>query len=719
MLDLEQFIRIDAETIASANLCNIISDDDLLKIGGHVSESFNSDYHSCDKWRERSSAAMDFAMQVQKDKNFPWEGCSNVIFPLITIGAMQFHARAYPKIVHGKEIVQCSFAGDDPNGDLRKQADKISKHMSWQVLVQDEAWDEQEDRALLNVPIVGCAWKKSYYDASKGHNTSELVLAKDFVIDYWAKSVESARTKTHIVYLSRNSIHERIMRGTYRDIREESWYSSDAHPVRNAETEEEDNRAGKTQPSSTIGTPFTFYEHHCYLDLDGDGYEEPYIVTFEATSKCVVRIVTRFDRIEDVEFTDSGDIISIRPMEYFTKIPFIPSPDGGIMDIGFGTLLGPLNESVNTAINQLFDAGTMANTAGGFLARGAKVRGGIFQFSPFEWNRVDSTGGDLAKSIFPLPVREPSSVLFNLLGLIINYTNRISGSTDIMVGENPGQNTPAETSRSMVEQGQKIYSAIFKRIWRSLKQEFNKLYTLNAIYLPQQVSFGGPGQYIGREDYTMLPGMITPVADPNIASEGDRYNRAVALKQASAGNPGYNHDEVEKQFLTALGISDIPLVYPGLEKAGQQPPDVKLQIAQIQAQSDANQLEYEKLKFVAQLQEDHRVNTAKIVKLISEAQKSMADIEGDNMDRKINAFNSAIGALRENNSQLEARIERVLANLNRKEAGNESGTNDAASGNIRRVANASNNSGGNAPSGSPAVPPQGYVGGGQPGGTPM
>ncbi len=214
-------------------------------------------------------------------------------------------------------------------------------------------------------------------------------------------------------------------------------------PLSDKSTLDADRRTGKNAPEGNTNTPFTCLEQHCWLDLDDDGYAEPYVVTIEENSQAVLRIVSRWDREEDVERDSKNRIISINPMEYFTKIPFIPSPDGGIMDIGFGVLLGPLNESVNSAINQMFDSGTLSNTAGGFLGRGAKIRGGVYQFAPFSWNRVDSTGDDLRKNIFPLPVREPSAVMFQLLGMLIDYTNRISGATDMLTGVNPGQNTPA------------------------------------------------------------------------------------------------------------------------------------------------------------------------------------------------------------------------------------------------------------------------------------
>ena len=181
------------------------------------------------------------------------------------------------------------------------------------------------------------------------------------------------------------------------------------------------------------------------------------------------------------EKNDTSKVQSITPEQYFTKYPFIPSPDGGFYDLGFGILLGPLNESINTIINQLVDAGTMANTAGGFFSRSVKLRGGNTAFNPLEWKHVDSTGDDLRKGIVPLPVREPSQVLFTLMQLLINYGERIGGAVDILTGQNPGQNTPAETTRTMAEQGMKIFNGIYKRTYRSLKLEFRKIYRLNQI----------------------------------------------------------------------------------------------------------------------------------------------------------------------------------------------------------------------------------------------
>lgn len=675
MLNLDNHIELTEDLIKEANLCEHFTRADLNKIGAFVNASYERDVESRKPWVARTEAAMDLAMQIQEAKTWPWAGCANIKFPLVTIAALQFHARAYPTIINGRSVVQCRVVGDDPQGISRNRAKLIGEHMSWQLLEQDEVWEEEQDRALLNVPIVGTAFKKTFYDASKGHNVSQLVLAKDLVLDYWARSVESCPVKTHIIPLFRNEIHERVRRGQYVDCLNEPWYTGTAQVSSSEQTNSADNRAGLTRPDSDYNTPFDCLEQHCWLDLDNDGYAEPYIVTFEKSSTQVLRIVPRFERWEDIEFNSDGEIIRIAATEYFTKIPFIPSPDGGIMDIGFGVLLGPLNESVNSAINQLFDAGTVSNTAGGFLGRGAKIRGGTYEFKPFGWHRVDASGDDLRKSVFPLPVREPSAVMFNLLSLIIDYTGRISGATDMMVGENPGQNTPAETSRTMMEQGEKIYSAIFKRVWRSMKQEFKKLFVLNSLWLPAETTFGD-AQKIRREDYSGGAASVIPVADPYISSEGAKFAKATMLKEAAAASGGYDADEVERRYLQALGVDQIDQVYPGLANQPPPPPDVKIQLQEMKNQLAFAQLENKQREFVATLMLTQRLNEAKITEMMASVEKIRAETADVGSDNRINAFRAGIEAIREQNNQLNTQIDTMLQEIKNgqsTESGNERG----------------------------------------------
>jgi chaperonin GroES len=666
MLHIDNPITLNEKTISSPNLADLFDKADLDRIGTECKSGLIKDEFSRAHWLKRNEAGMDLALQIQKDKTFPWPGCANVAFPLVTIAAMQFHARAYPAIVNGTDIVKCAVLGDDTDGQATARSKRISIHMSWQRLYQDKCWEEQEDKSILNLSIVGTNFKKTYHSASKGYDVSELVLAKNLVLNYWSKSVEDSPRKTHLIPMFRNEIYEKVMRGIFCDCLEEAWYKTapQARTTTQQQTRQ-DGRTGVTPPPPDDTTAIQMCEQHVDLDLDQDGYAEPYIVTFEESSGCVCRIVTRFDRMEDIERVASGPrkgkIIRINAMEYFTKRTFIPSPDGGIYDIGFGVFLGPLNEATNSLVNMLLDAGTMQTTGGGFLGRGAKIRGGIYTIAPFEWKRVDSTGDDLRKSVFPLPVNAPSDVLFKLLGLLIDYTSRVSGTTDITVGENPGQNTPAQTSNNMIEMGQKIYTAIFKRIWRSSREEFCKLFKLNSLFLPLDVPQVGGAT---RQDYMIgTPEQVTPVADPNVSSDSQLLQRAVLLKQAAMSTPGYDRDAVEIRFLQAARVDNIPQVFPGTK--GQPPAkDPKLvieetKIAGRMAELDKTQ-QFEAQQWMAEFQAEQQLNNAKIIELQAKAAEAAANAQSEQAYAQVAMVNAQITALKHENDKIDTKIEHYL-----------------------------------------------------------
>lgn len=703
MLELSVHLPLTVKNIASKNLCDKLEEEDLEKLGAWVHEGYIRDKASRSKWERRTEAAMDLAMQISKDKTFPWPGCSNVAFPLVTIACQQFHSRAYPAIINGKEVVKMRVIGEDPKGEKMARAERVGAHMSWQVLEQDADWEEQQDRLLLNVACVGTAFKKSYYSPGRGYNESDLVFARDLVFDYWSKSVEECPRKTHVIPFFRNDIYERVKRGTFKDILKAPWYEHPASPRTESAIAGPDNRRGLNAPLPDENTPFTCLEQHVTVDLDGDGYAEPYIITIEENSKAVLRIVTGFEREEDIDRVaggpGKGDIIAIRAAQYFTKYGFIPSPDGGVMDIGFGVLLGPLNESVNSAINQIFDSGTMHTLGGGFLGRGAKIRGGVYTVGPYEWKRVDSSGDDLRKSLVPLPTKEPSAVLFQLLVLLINYAQRVAGATDPMVGEMPGQNTPAETSRNVMAEGMKIYNDLFKRIWRSMKEEFKKLYILNAMYLPERAVFG-QGKHALREDYLGNPDEIIPVADPNITSEQMAVMQMSAVLQRASSAPGYDRFAVERRWLKTMKVDGVDQIF--LAEKAPPLPNPKVMVEQMKLQGKQMQMKHEQAMFVGELLEQRRVNDAKILELQAKARLETAEAGGIAAGHQIAAFNAAIGALKVHNDALNAQIDHVLKFL---ESGMEGAENEAGSGDggaVPRLAGASGDPGGQAGAGAQA-----------------
>ena len=656
MIDLQNHLTVDEKTAKAPNLCSRFTKQDLDRIGSHVWEGYNRDLLSRTEWFERTEASMNLALQVVEEKSFPWPNASNIAFPLVTIAALQFHSRAYPTLVGTTNVVQFRTIGKDPDATQLDRAVRVGQHMSYQCMEEDQGWEEVHDRLLINVPIVGCAFVKSQYNTTLGHNTTTLVLAKDLVMDYFAKSVESARRKTHVVPKYKNDIWEKVKLGAYRDVLGEEWYKGDASQPPLAPNDSEENRSGFRAPIPDIDTPYTFLEQHCWLDLDGDGYAEPYVVLVEEGSRCVVRIVARWDREEDVTRVGK-EIVTIAATEAFTKFGLIPSPDGGIYDMGFGTLLSPLNHSVNTLINQLVDTGTMQNTAGGFLGRGAKIRGGTYTFAPLEWKRVDSTGDDLRKNIVPLPVRDPSNVLFQLLGMLVDYTNRVSGATEMLAGQNPGQNTPATNGNHMVEQGLKIYGAIFKRMWRDMKHEFKKLYILNTINLPTEKAY--PGGTALREDYLGDPNRICPTADPNVVSDTMRIQQAMFLGERARMVPGYDLRKIEMNILRAAQVDAAESFYPGPDKVPPLP-NPKAEAEKMKLQGIELKIRADAMQFSIQIMEEHELNQAKISQLQAAATNLLAQAQGVETGHQIAMIDAEIGAAKHRDEAQMGRLKMLM-----------------------------------------------------------
>jgi chaperonin GroES len=465
----------------SQNICNLLEKRDIETIGLHSLDGYQSDKTSRIHWEEWNAEAMKLALQVKGVKSFPWPNCSNIRFPLMTIAALNFHAKAYPAIVGGDSVVKCRSLGKDPDGQKYQRAIRVGNHMSYQLL-ECSPWEEQTDKGLLTVAIMGCGFKKTIRDNNQKKNCSDFVMAQDLVLNYYTTDLETAPRASHRFTLTRNELRENIIAGFYREPDSSLPSVQPLDPLQVAK----DEAQKVTAPDPSKDVHFLI-EQSRFLDLDGDGYEEPYAVTFDEATGFVYRIIARYYP-SDIEYAKGKDgkptktVLRISPENYYTKIPFIPSPDGGFYDIGLGVLLGPITESVSTLINQITDWATMSITAGGFLGRGVRMKAGETTFKPLEWKTVESTGDDLNKNIVPLPVKELSPVLLDLLKFLVNYGERIAGSGDIQVGELPGQNVKTGTMQIANENGRLIFNAIFKRIWRSLKDEFKKLYRLNRYY---------------------------------------------------------------------------------------------------------------------------------------------------------------------------------------------------------------------------------------------
>lgn len=520
-------IELD-KALSSVNVAEDMDEDDLLEIGNECFMGFERDEQSRRDWLLEQEKWMKLATQVAEKKTYPWPGAANVQYPLLTTASMQFAARAYPALVPGPDLVKCLVISRDLDGQASARADRIGAHMSYQIMCEMDEWEEDMDKLCLMLPIVGCAFKKTYYNPLTDKNVSELVPAENFVVNYWAKNLETAYRKSHIIYLNKNEVEERVRNGVFLDVAlgEPVPYTSVSNTKKDVTTK---IREGEMDDS----TPFAFIEQHTWADLDEDGYKEPWIITFEYTTKKVVRVVPRFT--SDGVKKDGKKITRIQPKEYFTKFGFIPNPDGGIYDVGFGLLLGALNSTVNTLTNQLLDAGHLSTLQAGFIGRGIRIKGGGQKFQPGEWKQADFTGDDIRKNVFPLPVGQPSDVLFKLLEALVTSSKELASVSEIATGKLPGQNTPATTTQISVEQSLKVFTAIYKRLYRALTKEYEKLYELNKLHLPDDKIYfvlnteDQPNeQALFKTDYKDDL-TVKPNADPNVVSDAQELSRAQAL----------------------------------------------------------------------------------------------------------------------------------------------------------------------------------------------
>lgn len=601
-----------AAMLESVNIAESLDEQKLKDIGYEAFTGFDLDLQSRKDWEKHVDEWTKLAKQTVEPKTYPWPKASNIKYPLLSTAAMQFAARAYPSLVPSNgRIVNAKPIGKDPTGEKSQVAEAVSLYMSFQLLEEMESWEEEMDKMLIMLPIVGTMFKKTYWDSLEEANCSHIVMPKNLVVNYWARSLKSAERISEIIEMSPRKVKERQQSGMWLNVD----LGTAPQPERNVPV-----------PVAVDGTtPYTIIEQHTFLDLDDDGYKEPYIVTFHKESKKVLRIVARFDD-STIKMDDNGKIRKIDPIQYYTKFGFIPNPDGGFYDIGFGVLLGPLNESVNTVINQLLDSGHLATLQSGFIGKGLRIRMGDNRFLPGEWKAVNATGGDLKNQIVPLPTKEPSNVLFQLMGSLITSGKELASVAEIFVGKMPGQNTPATTTMATIEQGMKVFTAVYKRLYRSLKEEFLKLARLNNLYVNPNTYVDVVDMQVGPEDFDMTKHNIYPGADPTAVSQTEKLLKAQGLMELL---PTGILDPV-KVVSRVLDAQEQPnwqeLLNAQVAQTGQVPqqPDPKMLEMQMKGQ-----LEQQKIGMQSQAQQ-HKMELEtrdKQVQLAMKAQEHALDME--------------------------------------------------------------------------------------------
>lgn len=672
------------------NLAELLEPEELSAIAQEVLRNYDIDVQNRRDWDQQAERALKLAKQVLERKSTPWAGASNVKHPLITVATIQFAARAYPEICKTGKVVKCQITGEDkpepgsedkmkalpqapapgaapppaasaqpsplpppgpgsgmpqpgspmvpgvpgPGGEpgqppkqgpKQLRSDRIQSHMNWQLTQEMTDWEADMDTLLHVLPVLGVCYKKSYYSKELRHNVSELVLPSDCMVSKSpSRDIKKARRITHRLWIFRNDAIERMNSG--------SWLTVDLGVPPSAD--------------SDTDAPHEFLEQHCYFDLDGDGYKEPYIVTVHKHTLKVVRISARFVT-EGVEPTVDGKVKRIVPDHYFTAYHFIPNPDGSMNSLGFGHLLEPINSAANTALNQLLDAGHLANAGGGFIGRNVRMRGGTFTFSPGRWEFVDTPGANLRESLVPNPSKEPSTVLFQLLQFLVNSGKEISSVQDVLTGDaNFAANMPVGTMMALVEQGLKVYVAIYKRIHRSLTEELKKLYILNARFLDPRISFqvaGYPEEFVERSDYKADDTMVMPVADPELSSDMQRLLKAQALKEVT-GRPGLDEVEISRRMVRAIRPENVDALLLSDEQISGRAP-VKWKPPpppqQILAQAKAQRMQQQAQEANVRLQMD----VVKFQLELEELRDKIANVKADTMLKLAKAADTGRGDL--------------------------------------------------------------------------
>ena len=469
---------------SEANIAPLLDNNFLAQLGTDLERQVSVDDDSRLEWMDKYNGALDIARQKITVKEYPFDKASNVKLPLILQGCVQFNARIMPEIIQNNKTVYAAISGT-PTIDDEQSAQRLSDHMSLQTMKTVENWVSDTDKLLIALPLVGTVFRKWSYDPIMRKPASFLCLPTEIIISNDVSSIEKAERITHVIRMSRNEVIERIKFGVFsEDCLDGLPFDNESSGVQvdsNYSSDDDD----KELPSSIEDSRdnYILWEVSCFMDLDDDGYCEPYTVTIMRKTKKVCRVAARFDE-RDFVFNAEDELVRINPSIYYAAHHFLPSPDGTFLGMGFGQILLQLNNAINSVTNQLIDSGTLANLQGGFLSKDLRLRKGEMQFSAGEWKLVNFSAGmgSLSNHIFPLPFKEPSQTLMSLLQFLVDFGRQTANISDVLMGNPQSAQMPATSVVTLVEQGSKIFSSILTRLYESLRKEFTILFNINKKY---------------------------------------------------------------------------------------------------------------------------------------------------------------------------------------------------------------------------------------------
>ena len=541
------------------NLAEMIDERELYTIATELVSNYQDDLDSRDDWFHTYTEGLDLLGINAESRSQPFIGASGVHHPILAEAVTQFQAQAYKELLPAGGPVDTEVLGVTDDAKLEK-ANRVKNFMNYQITYKMEEYDPEMDQLLFYLPLSGSAFKKVYYDPAVGRAVARFVKAEDLVVPYYAVDLLTSPRITHVIHMTENELRKLQISGFYRDVEMSS-------PESGTDTTEVDAKIDELQGlSRTINDEeYTLLEMH--VDLDIEGYQDT-DANGEETGVGLPYIVTICK--------DNNEILAIRPnysendpmkkkIEYFTHYKFLP----GLGFYGFGLIhmMGGLTKSVTAILRQLIDAGTLSNLPAGFKSRGLNIQRNDDPLQPGEWRDVAAPGGKLQDSFLPLPYKEPSGTLTTLLGALVDSGKRFAATVEDPTGDGNSE-APVGTTVALLEKGQKVMSAIHKRLHYAQRCEFKILKRVFGEFLPPEYPYQvqGASENVFREDFDNSVDVI-PVSDPNIFSMTQRITLAqTQLQMAQAAPELHDLREAYRKMYLALNIKDIDSILPPEEE---------------------------------------------------------------------------------------------------------------------------------------------------------
>jgi len=532
------------------NLAEFLDDAILKEVGSQVVESYSDYKSSRSDWEDTYIKGLDLLGFKYENRSEPFQGASGATHPVLAEAVTQFQALAYKELLPASGPVRTQIIGKVSQAK-EDQADRVKEFMNYQLMVEMKEYEPEFDQMLFNLPLSGSTFKKIYFDSLLNRCVSKYVPAEDLYVPYAATSLDDAESIIHSIKMTGNDILKYQLSGFYKDVDiVDTVYSpSDVE-------EKKDNISGKSTSHDEI---YTLLEAHCDLDLDGfndigmdgeqTGLKLPYIVTVDEGTGTVLAIRRNFNAQDP----------SKKRRDYFVHFKFLP----GLGFYGFGLIhmIGGLSRTATAALRQLLDAGTLSNLPAGFKMRGIRVRDEAQPLQPGEFRDVDAPGGNLSDAFMPLPFKGPNATLLQLMDVVVGAGQRFASIADMQVGD-ANQSAAVGTTVALLERGSRVMSAIHKRLYSSMKNEFMLLAQTFKTYMPPIYPYDviGGARQIKQTDFDDKIDII-PVADPNIFSQTQRITVAQTQLQLAMSNPKmHNMYQAYRDMYEALGVKDVDLI---------------------------------------------------------------------------------------------------------------------------------------------------------------